>query len=97
MVVYDNLKAAVLQILEGHRRLEQDAFRHFASVYCFEALIALVHAGWEKGSVENLVLCRHLNQRRELGILGRNQRPFSKEQVIYARPAFANQCPGHHV
>ena len=48
MVVYDNLKAAVLQILEGHRRLEQDAFRHFASVYCFEALFANVHAGWEK-------------------------------------------------
>ncbi len=55
MVVYDNLKAAVLQILEGHRRLEQEAFRHFTSVYCFEALFANVHAGWEKGSVENLV------------------------------------------
>jgi transposase len=55
MVVYDNLKAAVRQMLEGHRRLEQEAFRHFASVYCFEALFANVHAGWEKGSVENLV------------------------------------------
>jgi transposase len=48
MVVYDNLKAAVRQMLEGHRRLEQEAFRHFASVYCFEALFANVHAGWEK-------------------------------------------------
>lgn len=55
MVVYDNLKAAVLTILEGHRRVEQAAFRHFASVSCFEALFANVHAGWEKGSVENLV------------------------------------------
>lgn len=55
MAVYDNLKAAVLRILEGHRRLEQEAFRHFQSVYGFEALFASVHAGWEKGSVENLV------------------------------------------
>lgn len=55
MAVYDNLKAAVLQVLAGHRRVEQEAFRHFQSVYCFEALFASVHAGWEKGSVENLV------------------------------------------
>ena len=55
LVVYDNLKPAVLKILQGHRRLEQDAFRHFHSVYRFEALFASVRAGWEKGSVENLV------------------------------------------
>lgn len=55
MAVYDNLKPAVLKILQGHRRLEQEAFRHFHSVYRFEALFASVRAGWEKGSVENLV------------------------------------------
>lgn len=55
LVVYDNLKPAVLKILQGHRRLEQEAFRHFHSVYRFEALFASVRAGWEKGSVENLV------------------------------------------
>jgi transposase len=55
MAVYDNLKPAVLQILQGHSRREHDVFLHFHSVYRFEALFANVHAGWEKGSVENLV------------------------------------------
>ncbi len=55
MVVYDNLKPAVLQVLQGHSRREHDVFLHFHSVYRFEALFANVHAGWEKGSVENLV------------------------------------------
>lgn len=55
LVVYDNLKAAVLQVLKGHSRREHDVFLHFHSVYRFEALFANVHAGWEKGSVENLV------------------------------------------
>ncbi len=55
MAVYDNLKPAVLQVLQGHSRREHDVFLHFHSVYRFEALFANVHAGWEKGSVENLV------------------------------------------
>jgi len=55
LVVYDNLKPAVLQILQGHSRREHDVFLHFHSVYRFEALFANVRAGWEKGSVENLV------------------------------------------
>jgi transposase len=55
MVVYDNLKPAVLQILQGHSRREHEVFTHFHSVYRFEALFANAHAGWEKGSVENLV------------------------------------------
>jgi transposase len=54
-VVYDNLKPAVLQILAGHRRTEQEACTHFRSVYRFEAIVANAAAGWEKGSVENLV------------------------------------------
>ena len=33
MVVYDNLKAAVLQVLKGHSRREHDVFLHFHSVY----------------------------------------------------------------
>jgi transposase len=53
--VYDNLKAAVAQILEGHSRGEHERFVHFRSVYRFEALFANVRSGWEKGSVENLV------------------------------------------
>ncbi|WP_201391731.1 transposase [Ktedonobacter sp. SOSP1-85] len=55
IAVYDNLKPAVLQVLQGHSRREHDVFLHFQSVYRFEALFANVHAGWEKGSVENLV------------------------------------------
>lgn len=55
MAVYDNLKPAVLQVLQGHSRREHDVFLHFQSVYRFEALFANVRAGWEKGSVENLV------------------------------------------
>lgn len=54
-VVYDNLKPAVVQLLRGHSRQEQQAFRHFHSVYGYEAVFANPHAGWEKGSVENLV------------------------------------------
>jgi transposase len=55
LVVYDNLKPAVLQVLQGHSRREHDVFLHFHSVSRFEALFANVRAGWEKGSVENLV------------------------------------------
>jgi len=44
-----------VQVLQGHSRREHDVFLHFQSVYRFEALFANVHAGWEKGSVENLV------------------------------------------
>jgi transposase len=55
MAVYDNLKPAVLQVLQGHSRREHDVFLHFQSVYRFEALFANGAAGWEKGSVENLV------------------------------------------
>ncbi len=54
-VVYDNLRPAVAQLLRGHSRQEQQAFRHFHSVYGYEAIFANPHAGWEKGSVENLV------------------------------------------
>src|SRR5437899_6858257 len=55
LVVYDNLKPAVVKVLQGHSRREHDVFLHFHSVYRFEALFANVHAGWEKGSVDNLV------------------------------------------
>jgi len=54
-VVYDNLKPAVAAILAGHSRREQAAFSHFKSVYAFEAVFANPAAGWEKGSVENLI------------------------------------------
>jgi hypothetical protein len=55
IIVYDNLKPAVLKMLHGHARQEQVAFAHFHSVYRFEPLFANPRSGWEKGSVENLV------------------------------------------
>lgn len=54
-VVYDNLKPAVRVLLQGHTRTEQEAFAHFRSGYRFEAIFTNPAAGWEKGSVENLV------------------------------------------
>jgi transposase len=33
LAVYDNLKPAVLQVLQGHSRREHDVFLHFHSVY----------------------------------------------------------------
>jgi transposase len=53
--VSDNLKPAVIQVLQGHRRREHEGFLYFHSVSCFEAIFATVRAGWEKGSVENLI------------------------------------------
>src|SRR5260370_38934939 len=53
--VRHNLNPAVIQVLQGHSRREHEVFQHFHSVYCFEAIFANVRAGWEKGSVENLV------------------------------------------
>lgn len=52
---YDNLKAAVLKILQGHRREEQQAFTAFRSHHLFESRFCTPGEGHEKGSVENLV------------------------------------------
>ena len=52
---YDNLKTAVLKILQGHRREEQQAFTAFRSHYLFESRFCTPGAGHEKGLVENLV------------------------------------------
>ena len=55
LVVYDILKPAVLQILQGNSQREHDGFLQVHGVSRFEALFANVHTGWEKGCVENLV------------------------------------------
>jgi transposase len=52
---YDNLKTAVLKILQGHRREEQQAFTAFRSHYLFESRFCTPGEGHEKGAVENLV------------------------------------------
>ncbi len=52
---YDNLKTAVLKILQGRRREEQQAFTAFRSHYLFESRFCTPGEGHEKGGVENLV------------------------------------------
>lgn len=54
-IVYDNLKAAVKRLLEGHSREEQAAFIAFRSHYLFESVFCNPRQGHEKGLVEGLV------------------------------------------
>lgn len=54
-MVYDNLKAAVKRVLEGHNREEQAAFIAFRSHYLFESRFCAPRQAHEKGLVEGLV------------------------------------------
>ena len=51
-ISYDNLKAAVLRVLEGRNRKEQERFILFRSHYLFESHFCTPGAGHEKGRVE---------------------------------------------
>jgi transposase len=52
---YDNLATAVLKILRGRARREQNAFIHLRSHYLFESGFCTPRKGNEKGSVEGRV------------------------------------------
>jgi transposase len=52
-ITYDNLKIAVLRVLEGHNRVEQNAFKTFRSYYLFESRYCTPAQGHEKGGVES--------------------------------------------
>jgi len=54
-IIFDNLKPAVKQILEGPDRELQEEFLRFKSFYCFEAIFCAPGKGNEKGLIENLV------------------------------------------
>lgn len=54
-IAYDNLKAAVQTILEGHTRQEQHAFIAFRSHYLFESHFCTPGQASEKGGVEHSV------------------------------------------
>ncbi len=54
-IIFDNLKPAVKEVLEGSERVLQDEFLKFKSFYCFEAEFCGPGKGNEKGLVENLV------------------------------------------
>jgi hypothetical protein len=55
VIVFDNLKTAVLKVLRGKNRIEQDQFVKFRSYYTFEARFCNPASGREKGGVEGLV------------------------------------------
>jgi len=52
-ISYDNLKLAVLEILRGKKRKEQQQFIVFRSHYLFESHFCTPGAGHEKGGVEH--------------------------------------------
>jgi len=52
-LTYDNLSTAVLRVLEGHNREEQQAFIAFRSHYLFESHFCTPRQGHEKGGVES--------------------------------------------
>jgi len=52
-ITYDNLRAAVLRILQGHNREEQAAFVAFRSHYLFESRYCTPGRSHEKGGVES--------------------------------------------
>jgi transposase len=52
---YDNLKTAVLKVLRGRNRIEQEAFTAFRSHYLFESRFAMPATPREQGKVESLV------------------------------------------
>lgn len=54
-LTYDNLKTAVLKILKGRNRLENERFIAFRSAYLFDSRFCNPAKGNEKGRVENMV------------------------------------------
>lgn len=52
-ISYDNLKAAVQEVLKGHSRREQQSFVVFRSHYLFESHFCTPGQGHEKGGVEH--------------------------------------------
>jgi len=54
-LTYDNLSTAVLRVLEGRNRAEQQAFIAFRSYYLFESRFCTRGQGHEKGGVESAV------------------------------------------
>ncbi|MFH0782485.1 MAG: IS21 family transposase [Pseudomonadota bacterium] len=55
VLIYDNLTTAVLKVMQGRKRLEQENFRKFRTYYSFEARFCNPASGNEKGGVEGLV------------------------------------------
>jgi transposase len=54
-LTYDNLKTAVVKVLKGRNRIENERFVAFRSAYLFESRFCNPAKGNEKGRVENMV------------------------------------------
>lgn len=54
-LIYDNLTTAVLKVLRGKDRREQEAFARFHAYYNFEPCFCNPASGHEKGGVEGLI------------------------------------------
>lgn len=52
-IVYDNLKSAVVKVLQGKKREINPTFKKFSEQYLFEPAFCNVACGNEKGNVEN--------------------------------------------
>ena len=55
VIRYDNLRAAVLKILKGRERVEQEKFRNFHQYYSYQAVFCNPAKGNEKGGVEGII------------------------------------------
>ena len=55
VLIYDNLKTAVKEVLKGNQRIEQDGFQKFKAYYNFEARFCNPAQGHEKGGVEGAI------------------------------------------
>ncbi len=54
-IIYDNLKTAVLKILSGPRREEQETFSSLRAHYLFDSIFCRPGEPQEKGAIESLV------------------------------------------
>jgi transposase len=53
--IFDNLKSAVVKVLSGRDRVEQETFQALQAHYLFKAEFCNIRSGNEKGQVESLV------------------------------------------
>ena len=91
-MVTDNMKTAVLGRDEQRQPIWNPAYQQLAVEFKFHPYVCAPASGNQKGSVENLVLCRHLAPLRTF-VWSENECPIWKEQVIDESPTCSTeQC-----
>jgi transposase len=108
-IIYDNLKPAVQQMLEGHKRKEQSLFLAFRNHYVFDSRYCNPASGHEKGGVENdvgytrrnfLAGCPAFDDYDQLNAYLLEQCQQADERTIYGQPhsvAYAWQTEQVHI